>query len=70
MIKAGQRYMVTREDKSTVRKFAVVVNWIEDRGEYWYVGYTPDDFRICRWGCCKVKKQGKYERINYSFSAI
>ncbi|KAB0577212.1 hypothetical protein EI53_01234 [Fusobacterium naviforme] len=70
MLEAGKRYMVTRETSSTVKRFPATVNWIEDRGNFWYIGYEPDDFRICRWGTCKVKKQGQYKAINYTFAAI
>ena len=70
MIEAGKRYEVTREDKVSARRFLAVVTTVEDRGEFWYVGYTPDDFRICRWGYCKVKKEGSFKAINYRFKEV
>ena len=71
MVEAGKRYVITREASSgCVKRFPAVINWVEDRGDFWYIGYTPDDFRICRWGTLKVKKQGKYKAVNYSFAAI
>ncbi len=67
-IEAGKHYTITRNGRGTdERSFTATVNWVEDRGDFWYIGYTPDDFRICRWGCCKVKKSGQYKAINYRF---
>lgn len=66
-VQAGKRYTLIKETKQTVTNFKVTVNWVEDRGDFFYIGYTPDDFRICRWGTCKIKKNGKYKAINYKF---
>lgn len=69
-IEAGKRYTMTRNVRGAYdRSFKVTVDWVEDRGDYWYIGYTPDDFRICRWGCCKVKKHGQFKTVNYTFEA-
>ena len=63
-----KRYEITREtSKGDVRRFTATIDWVEDRGDFFYIGYTPDDFRICRFGALKVKKNGKYKAINYSF---
>lgn len=70
MVEAGKRYEITREDKVSARRFLGTVTSVEDRGEFWYIGYTPDDFRVCRWGYCKVKKNGLYKAINYSFKEV
>lgn len=70
MVEVGKKYVVTREDRNTTTNFVATIHSVEDRGDLWYIGYTPDDFRICRWGYCKVKKNGKYGAVNYSFRAI
>lgn len=58
--KNDKRYMLVRENKKdgTVERFPVKINWIEDRGDFWYVGYTPEDLTNCRFGAEKVKKAG------------
>ena len=71
MLEAGKRYIVTDTRNGKVaRQFTAIVNWVEDRGDFWYIGFTPDDFRICRFGLTKVKKQGRYKAINYTFTAV
>lgn len=70
MVQAGKRYLVTREDLNTVRRFTARVNWVEDRGDFWYIGYEPDDKRVCQFGAVKVKKVGQFRRINYSFKEV
>lgn len=71
MLEAGKRYIVTETRRGQVeRRFTAVVNWVEDRGDFWYIGYTPDDFRHGRFGALRVKKQGLYKVINYTFTAV
>lgn len=71
MLEAGKRYIVTETRRGQVkRQFPAVVNWVEDRGDFWYIGYAPDDWRICQFGAIKVKKQGLYKAINYTFTAV
>lgn len=70
MIEAGKRYMVVRTKGRDISRFAARINWVEDRGDTYYIGYTPDDIRVCRWGCCSVKKNGKFKAINYSFERL
>lgn len=69
-IEAGKRYTMIRNVRGTdERAFEVTVNWVEDRGDFWYIGYEPVIHRICMWGCCKVKKHGQYKTVNYRFQA-
>ena len=70
MIEAGKKYKVTREAVSTVTRFLATVTSIEDRGDFWYIGYKPDDFRVCRWGYCRVRKEGQYKALNYRFEEV
>ena len=70
MIKAGKKYRMIRETAKTVTRFIATVTSVEDKGDHWYIGYTPDDFRVCRWGYCKVKKEGQYKAINYRFEEV
>lgn len=69
MLEAGKRYTVTETRCGQVeRRFTARVDWIKDRGDHWHIGYTPDDYNVCRFGAVKVKKQGKYKVINYTFT--
>lgn len=69
-IEAGKRYMITRDQNGVIMKFSATVTSVEERDEYYYVGYTPDDFRICRWGYSKVKKEGSWQHFNDTFEEI
>ncbi len=70
MIETGKRYEITKHSPGGTETFTATVNWIEDKGDSWYIGYTPDDFRICRWGCLHKKKEGRYKAINYDFREV
>ena len=70
MVKAGKKYRMIRETAKTVTRFIATVTSVEDKGDHWYIGYTPDDFRVCRWGFCKVKKEGQYKAINYRLEEV
>ena len=69
-IEAGKRYMITRDAKGVITRFPVTVTSVTERSDYYYVGYTPDDFRICRWGYTRVKKEGRYQGINDTFEEM
>jgi len=52
------------------KRVEVRINNAEDRGEYWYVGYTPltalrGDLSNGRWGYTKVWKDRQKEVENY-----
>ena len=68
---AGRRYLMTYENKKQgeKKKFTARINWIEDRGEFWYIGYSPDTMDAV-WGACKVKKEGKYNAVNVTFANL
>lgn len=70
-ILAGKRYMMTLESKSEgIRKFPVKITSVTERDDYFYVGYTPDDFRVCRWGYTRVYKDGKKRAVNTTLTPI
>lgn len=71
-IEAGVRYIVTRTNSNTetTEEFVVTVTWIEDRGNYYYIGYKPDDIRFGMFGAIKLKKHGQYKVINHTFMAM
>ena len=68
----GNKYEFTRidEKEKTVKKFIATVTSVEDCGDFWYIGYEPEDIRVCRWGYKKIKKEGKYRAINYTLKAV
>ena len=70
MIEVGRRYEITRKTATAVKRFTARVTSVEDRGDSWYIGYKPDDIRVCRWGYLKVRKTGQYRSINYSLAEI
>lgn len=46
-----------KKDGSVETKaFKATINWIDDRGDYWYVGYRPVEYGICEFGTFKVHK--------------
>ena len=69
-IEEGKRYLITRDEKGKITKFKATVTSVVERDDYFYVGYTPDNFRICRWGYTKVKKEGRYKYFNDTFEEI
>jgi hypothetical protein len=42
--------------KAGTKDFKAQINWVEDRGEFWYYGYTPDDPMNGAWGCARQYK--------------
>lgn len=65
-----KRYMMTRESKGGIEKFPVTVTSVTERDDYFYVGYTPDDFRVCRWGYTRVYKDEKKRAVNTTLTPI
>lgn len=68
-IEAGTRYIITRTDSKTgiTEEFSATVEWVEDKGDHYYIGYKPDDIRIGRFGALKLKKHGQYRAVNHTF---
>lgn len=59
MIEAGKKYIITEKIKDKIRMFSARINYVEDRGEYFYIGYTPDDFIHGRFGAFRYYKDGQ-----------
>ena len=55
-----------------VTKMLVNVEWVEDRGEYLYVGYTPagKDSRLCKFGAARLYLDGPREFGVVGFEAV
>ena len=47
------------------RHFFGIIRNIEDRGDYLYIGYTPNDFRICRFGYFKLYKKPNNNAVQW-----
>lgn len=47
---------VRKDGSIETKAFKATINWIDDRGEYWYVGYRPLEQGICEFGCFRVYK--------------
>ena len=70
-IKAGHRYTFKKYRFGELEQtFTGTVRNVEDRGEYIYCGYQPDDFRVCRWGYLKIKKVGLFGAINWELESL
>lgn len=50
-----------------IDNFVAKVTNVEDRGDFYYVGYRPQDVNRGRFGFLRVKKVGNYRAINYTF---
>ena len=72
MVQAGRRYEMTHTNnkQGTQKRFTATVTSVEDRGDFYYVGYKPDNIRVCRFGYCRVKKNGRYNAVNYDFKEV
>ena len=69
MIEAGKRYIFRKLRYGEVEQtFTGTVTGVEDRGDYLYIGYKPDNFRICRFGYFRIKKEGQYKVINWELA--
>lgn len=60
-VREGKRYEFLQREKYGIRRFTARVTSVEDRNSYQYVGFTPDDFRIGRWGFTRVYPDGSYK---------
>lgn len=49
LIKKDARLWLTETNKQETIRFIAKINWVEDRGDSLYFGYTPEDGH-CAWG--------------------
>ena len=59
-VREGKRYEFLQRSKVGIQRFTAMVTSVEDRISYQYVGFTPDDFRIGRWGFTRVYPDGPH----------
>lgn len=57
-VQEGKRYEFLQRDKEGARSFTARVTSVEDRDYFQYVGFTPDDFRVGRWGFTRFYPDG------------
>lgn len=61
MVEAGKRYKVETKSKTPTgeiktENFVTKIDWIEDRGEYLYVGHSPEDKKHGLFGAFRIYK--------------
>lgn len=68
-LKIGKHYIMTQvHSKDGIQsQFKAKIDSVDDCGDYWYVGYQPEDIKYGRFGFCKVKKNGQYKALNWQF---
>ena len=47
------------------KHFYGIITSIEDRGDYLYIGFKPNDIRICRFGYFKLYKDCKDRAVSW-----
>lgn len=81
MVEVGRLYQVTKVYSKECKNnpnagktitFKAVIDWVEDLGDVWRIGYTPTNSPnyICKFGNVKVKKSGSYRCINTYFEEV
>ena len=45
--------------------FFGIVTSIEDRGDHLYIGFTPNDIRVCRFGYFKLFKKANSNAVQW-----
>ena len=45
--------------------FFGIITSVEDRGDYLYIGYTPNDIRVCRFGYFKLFKKDNNNAVQW-----
>lgn len=70
-VETGHTYlMVTNRFGADVESRLVKVTSVEDRGDFYYIGYRPlNGFSNLSFGYAKVKKNGSYRAVNHRFQA-
>lgn len=67
----SKSYLITETRLGVqLRQFEAVITSIEDRGEYLYVGYTPEDFREGRFGYIRVYKDNRELAVVKTFKLL
>lgn len=84
-VKVGNKYMLIRtyseacKDerlRGKIERFEVTINWIEDRGDEYYFGYTSTIQNpwtpgyVCAFGNAGIKKVGQYKCINIRIEEV
>lgn len=47
------------------RHFFGIITGIEDRGDYLYIGFIPNDFRVCRFGYFRLYKKANNNAVQW-----
>ena len=55
-------FLHTNSKTGETQHFYGIIRNIEDRGDYLYIGFVPNDFRICRFGYFRLYKDGRRDR--------
>lgn len=65
----NQRGVVKVEDGYVYNEMLVHINYIEDRGDFWYIGFTPTgkDRGRCGFGCTRYYKNSVPEYGTIAF---
>lgn len=68
-LKIGKSYTMTQVHSTDgiQSQFVAIIDSVDDRGDYWYIGYRPNDFKYGRFGFAKVKKNGQFKTLNWRF---
>lgn len=60
----------TNKTTGKSRHFYGIIRNIEDRGDYLYIGYVPNDFRICRFGYFRLYKDGQNRAVDWKVRMV
>jgi hypothetical protein len=53
----GQRYEITKRSRQGVEVFTATITNVEDRGEYQYFGFIPDNAKYGQFGYARFYEQ-------------
>ena len=57
-VQMGKRYEFVERTRAGTTVFTARVTSVEDRVDFRYVGFVPDDTRVGRWGFTRVYRDG------------